>query len=92
MSKQLVTRTKGLNPGDTEYLRICSKGGPSNQLHLQHYPYNYASRGKKKVKPNGIKKKQWKQCQALFLGAPKSLQMVIAAMKLKDAHSLEEKL
>ena len=28
----------------------------------------------------------------LFLGAPKSLQMVIAAMKLKDAFSLEEKL
>ena len=29
---------------------------------------------------------------ALFLGAPKSLQMVIAAMKLKDAYSLEGKL
>ena len=28
----------------------------------------------------------------LFLGAPKSLQMVIVAMKLKDAFSLEEKL
>ena len=28
--------------------------------------------------------KQWKQWQTLFLGAPKSLQMVIAAMKLKD--------
>ena len=28
----------------------------------------------------------------IFLGAPKSLQMVIAAMKLKDACSLEEKL
>ena len=28
--------------------------------------------------------KQWKQCQTLFLGAPKSLQMVTAAMKLKD--------
>ena len=28
----------------------------------------------------------------LFLGASKSLQMVIAAMKLKDAYSLEEKL
>ena len=28
----------------------------------------------------------------LFLGAPKSLQMVIAAVKLKDAYSLEEKL
>ena len=33
-----------------------------------------------------------KQCQILFLGAPKSLQMVIAAMKLKDAYSLEGKL
>ena len=28
----------------------------------------------------------------LFWGAPKSLQMVIAAMKLKDAYSLERKL
>ena len=36
--------------------------------------------------------KQWKQCQTLFWGAPKSLQMVIAAMELKDAYSLEEKL
>ena len=27
-----------------------------------------------------------------IFGAPKSLQMVTAAMKLKDAHSLEEKL
>ena len=36
--------------------------------------------------------KQWKQCQALFLRAPKSLQVVIAAMKLKDAYSLEGKL
>ena len=33
-----------------------------------------------------------KQCQILFLGAPKSLQMVTAAMKLKDAYSLERKL
>ena len=36
--------------------------------------------------------KQWKQCQTLFFGAPKSLHMVTAAMKLKDAYSLEEKL
>ena len=28
----------------------------------------------------------------IFLGAPKSLQMVIAAMKLKDIHSLDGKL
>ena len=27
--------------------------------------------------------KQWKQCQTLYLGAPKSLQMVTAVMKLK---------
>ena len=33
--------------------------------------------------------KQWKQCLTLFWGAPKSLQMVTAAMKLKDAYSLD---
>ena len=32
------------------------------------------------------------QCQTLFFWAPKSLQMVTAAMKLKDAYSLEGKL
>ena len=36
--------------------------------------------------------KQWKQCQTLFFWAPKSLQMVTAAVKLKNACSLEEKL
>ena len=36
--------------------------------------------------------KQWKQCQTLFLGAPKSLQIVTAAIKLKDTYSLEGKL
>ena len=35
---------------------------------------------------------QWTQWLTLFFWAPKSLQMVIAAMKLKDACSLEEKL
>ena len=35
---------------------------------------------------------QWKQCQTLFFWAPKSLQVVTAAMKLKDAYSLEGKL
>ena len=40
-----------------------------------------------------IDEKQWKQWQTFFLGgAPKSLQMVTTAMKLKDACSLEEKL
>ena len=32
------------------------------------------------------------QCQTLFFWAPKSLWMVITAMKLKDAYSLEGKL
>ena len=36
--------------------------------------------------------KQWKQSQTLFFGAPKSLQMVTAAMKLKEAYSLQGKL
>ena len=36
--------------------------------------------------------KEWKQCQTLFFWSPKSLQIVIAAMKLKDAYSLEGKL
>ena len=36
--------------------------------------------------------KQWKQWLTLFFWAPKSLQMVIAAMKLEDANSLEGKL
>ena len=32
------------------------------------------------------------KCQTLFWGAPKSLQMVTEAMKLKDTYSLEGKL
>ena len=36
--------------------------------------------------------KQWKQWETFFSWAPKSLQMVTAAMKLKDTCSLEEKL
>ena len=36
--------------------------------------------------------KQWKELQTLFSWASKSLQMMTAAMKLKDACTLEEKL
>ena len=35
---------------------------------------------------------QWKQFQTLFFWAPKSLRLVIEAMKLQDLYSLEEKL
>ena len=36
--------------------------------------------------------KQWKQYHTLFWGAPKSLQMVTVAMKLKNTYYLGEKL
>ena len=36
--------------------------------------------------------KQWKHWLTLFCGAPESRQVVIAAVKLKDTCSLEEKL
>jgi len=39
-----------------------------------------------------IEEKQWKQWETLFSWGPKSLQMMTAAMKLKDAYSLGEKL
>ena len=35
---------------------------------------------------------QWKECQTLYFWAPKSLQMAITSMTLKDAYSLEGKL
>ena len=41
---------------------------------------------------DGKEWKQCKQCQTLYFLAPESLQMVTAAMKLKNAWSLEEKL
>ena len=40
----------------------------------------------------GLMLKQWKQWLTLFFWAPKSLQMVIAAIKLKYTYSLEGKL
>ena len=53
---------------------------------------------KTKIKVSGpitsweIDGEQWKQWLTLSFWAPKSLQMVTAAMKLKDAYSLEGKL
>ena len=42
--------------------------------------------------PWQIDGKKWKQWLTLFFWAPKSLQVVTAAMKLKNVYSLEEKL
>ena len=39
-----------------------------------------------------IEGKKWKQWQILFSWAPKSLRMVMTAVKLKDAWPFEEKL
>ena len=39
-----------------------------------------------------VEEKNWKQWQNLYSWAPKSLQMVTAAMKLKDTYYFEEKL
>ena len=47
---------------------------------------------KAKIMASGKQWKQWTQCQTLFFWPPKSLQMVTAAMKLKDTYSLEGKL
>ena len=44
------------------------------------------------ITPWQTDEKKWKQWQIFFSWAPKSLQMVTAAMKLKDTFSLEEKL
>ena len=41
------------------------------------------------IQKTKITGKQWKQWQTLFWGAPKSLQIAPAAMKLKDACPLE---
>ena len=53
---------------------------------------------KTKIKASGpitswqIDGEQWKQWETLFSWAPKSLQMVTSAVKLKDTCSLEDKL
>ena len=66
----------------------CEKKKPGLKLNIQ----------KTKIMASGpitsweVEGKQWKQCQTLCFWAPKSLQMVTAAMKLKDAYSLEGKL
>ena len=52
---------------------------------LQHHSSKSSLHGKQM-------RKQCKQWQTLFSWAPKSLQMVTAALKLKDTCSLEEKL
>ena len=75
---------------------IKMNGGLGNQLQ-QYALYEKLKKLGKDVKVDtswfyGNQGKQWKQWQTLFWGAPKSLQMMTATMKLKNTCSLEEKL
>ena len=54
--------------------------------------YKNGIRLKIRQKNGNLSLKETVEREVRFLGAPKSLQMVIAAMKLKDAYSLEGKL
>ena len=77
--------------GNNLALEICVLSQESGFYHDLHgweiYPWQLvpSSHGKQMGR-------QWKQCQTLIWGAPKSLQMMTAAMKLKDTYSLEGKL
>ena len=63
-------------------MKVKEESGKVKAQHSEKKDYGMANRWRK----------QWKQWQTLFWGAPKSLQMVTAATKLKDAYSLEGKL
>ena len=73
------------------------RGEWKNWLKTQHWKnenhgiwsYHFMKNGKNGNSDLG---KKWKQWQILFSWAPKSVQTVTAAMKLKDACSLEDKL
>ena len=54
--------------------------------------YFILTRDNKKVELSLIRGNGGNSVRLYFWGAPKSLQMVIAAMKLKDTYSLEGKL
>ena len=73
--------------GTKEPLDESERGEWKNWLKIQH--------SKPKIMTSSpITHGKWmgKQWLPLFFRAPKSLQMVIASMKLKDAYSLEGKL
>ena len=50
------------------------------------------SMGSQRVRHDQVTELNWKGDSDILFWAPKSLQMVTAAMKLKDAYSLEGKL
>ena len=66
-------------PPNSGFRFINSQGKHESMLNDHGY-----SRG------TAIDEEKWKQWQILFSGAPKSLQMVTVAMKLKDTCSLEK--
>ena len=86
----LYDPTDGSPPGSTIPVILVEMYPLQNSLLVQWlglcaFTAEGSGQGAKKIT-------HWKQCQTLFWGAPKSLQMVTAAMKLKDTYSLEGKL
>ena len=79
-----------------------TQGSNPSLLHCRWILYHLSHPGSSRIlERDQLVKIPWRRDQnvssiylldLLFWGAPKSLQMVIAAMKLKDAYSLERKL
>ena len=88
LSKEELPRSLGAQYSTGDQRRNNSRKNGGLEPKQKQYPVVDVTGDRSKVRCF----KQWKQCQTLFWGAPKSLQMVTAAMKLKDAYSLEEKL
>ena len=101
---QARTKTAGRNINNLRYAEIMAESKEELNSLLMKVKEESEKAGlklsiqKTKIMASGpitswqIDGEKWKQCQTLFFGTPKSLQMVTAAMKLKDACSLEEKL
>ena len=70
---------------------LFQRVGCSHQMTKKYWSFSFSISPPNKY-AGLISLKMGKQWQTLFFGAPKSLKMVTAAMKLKDAYSLEGKL
>ena len=71
-------------------MALVVKNPPANGLKLNIQKMKIMASGP--IPPWEIDGETVETGQTLFLGAPKSLQMLTAAMQIKDAYSLEEKL
>ena len=75
--KSLLKKVK--EKSEKSWLKVQHSENKDHGIQFHHFMGNRRGNGGNSVR-------------LYFFGAPRSLQMVIAAMKLKDAYSLEEKL